>query len=318
MTDKMTEEAFVTEGLEPDEIEALNAMEQGEDFQTPEGGEENQEPVQTPEAEQAANQEGAPEGGEAGQEQQSPQMVDVRAVQEARAEARQLRENMARLEERTNILLQQHQQEQQQREEPQDQMPSDDDPMGQLAWLKKNFMDMKQAQTDQQEAQRQAQEQHQQDVQLISQADSVLAQATAAHDDIQDAFDFGMNALRDAVAKQGYVGQQAQQVIDEQLKLYARGAPSDPNQMAEYVRANARYWGWTGKQNPEPQPNVQQQLEQTQQRQERHQSLSNAGGGEAPAALDAKQLAEMSDAEFNKLMSNPAKAAEIEKIMGAG
>ena len=67
---------------------------------------------------------------------------------------------------------------------------------------------------------------------------------------------------------------------------------------------------------PTPAPQAQPNLRAVADAQLRHQSLSDAPGGETIAPLDAKALARMSDKEFKAWMSKKGNEAKFDEIMG--
>ncbi|MBB5040810.1 hypothetical protein [Shinella fusca] len=297
---KPNEADFVNEALSSEEIEALDAPEATQEPEPqPDSVSDTTKPdTQQPEADQ-------------------PKMVDVRALQESRAAERELREQMARereerirLEERTNQMLQRIEESRQ----PAKQVPDKEtDP---LAFYEYEIQQLREQNEQFQAAERQRQEaaQQQQAVQqTLDEAGFILDQAMAKYPDVKDAFDHSVNATREGLKKQGLYGAQLEQAMQRHIYEYASRAPRDADQMAEFVRANGRYWGWSA---PAPAP-AQPSVQDLAQRQERHMSLGGVAGGEAPKPLDAKALAQMSDAEFNKLMSTVAGRKQIDEIMGS-
>ncbi len=251
-----------------------------------------------------------------------PKMVDVRAVQEARAAERQLREELARereqkarLEERWNMVLQARNaaQEAQQPAPP----SKEDDILG--------FYDHKLTTLEQQlMAERQWREQQMQQVQqvnqvqaIVSQADQVYEVARSKHPDVNEAFEFAVQKTREDIAAKGYTGQQAEAAFQQVLLEYAQRCPPDPDQAADFVRRSARWWGWNGPQQAtQPAQQAQQNVQALAARTERHMSLSGVSGAEAPRQLDARSVAQMSDDEFFKLAGTLSER-ELDRLMGA-
>ncbi len=302
-----TEEEFLNEELTSDEQGAnhvpLGALELGPADDEP----AKDAPAEPPKVEEPAAE---------------PKMVDVRAVQEARAAERQLREELARereqkarLEERWNMVLQARNAAQ---EANQPAPPSkEEDILG--------YYDHKMTTLEQQlQAERQWREQQIQQAQqvnqvqaIVSQADQVYEAARTKHPDVNEAFQFAVEATRKDIAAKGYVGQQAEAAFQQVLLEYAQRCPPDPDQAADFVRRSARWWGWNGPQQAtQPAQQAQQNVQALAARTERHMSLSGVSGAEAPRNLDAKSVAQMSDEEFFKLAGTLSEK-ELDRLMGA-
>lgn len=250
-----------------------------------------------------------------------PKMVDVRAVQEARASERALREEVARereararLEERWNMLLSAQKAA---AEEGRPQPPSEEEDI--VGFLKHQADEARReaAMVRNMFEQRMAVEQQMSQVnQIVANADAIYEVARTKHADVNDAFQFAVEATRRDIAEKGYTGQQADQVFQQVLFEYAKNCPPDPDKAADYIRRSARWWGWGGPQPAAVAPVAQQQVQALAERTERHMSLSGISGAEAPRQLDAKAVASMSDEEFFKLASRLSEK-EMDRLMGA-
>jgi hypothetical protein len=178
---------------------------------------------------------------------EDPKMVDVRAVQEARAEAREAKQRAAVLEQRWNDFIAFQQQPQRQPEPEAPTVPGPDDPMGRLNWTAEQIIAIQEQQ--QRTATEQAQAQRQ---------------------------------------EQAYKETEAAIVAD-----YNAAAATDPTIAQAYT-----------------------DLAAVAAAQQRHQSLSDAPGGETIAPLDAKALAKMSDKEFKAWMSKKGNEQKFDEMMG--
>jgi hypothetical protein len=81
----------------------------------------------------------------------------------------------------------------------------------------------------------------------------------------------------------------------------------------------AQVRGWQAK-APEPTPApvpAKTDLAAVAAAQQRHQSLSDAPGGEGIAPMDAKALAKMTDKQFKAWMSQKGNEEKFDQIMGA-
>lgn len=305
---RKSEDDFVNDGLSEEEIAAVGAM--AEEPPKQEAVEEPEPPVtqvEQPVAEQP---------------KQEPKVVDVRALQEARAAERELREQMAkqredyiRLEERTNTLLKAME------EKKQKPAPTlEEDPIGfyehQLQQLNAKIEELSQNNTKTAEVTQQTERAKA----AISRANVIWAQASQVSPDITEAYNFAVEKTREKMLKGGVPAQEIEQALWWQIADFASRAPEDPQEFAEYIKASARFHGWGYQQAVQPVQPVQQQPISPQElsaRQERNMSLSTASGGEPPKQLDAKAIASMSDAEFKKLMATATGRKQIEEIMGA-
>lgn len=317
---RKTEEEFINEGFSEEELASMNDT-----------AEPTQEPVQAEAAPEASTDAPTAEAPPAADPE--PKMVDVRAVQEARAEARAAREEIAR------IKAEQAQFEARvaaineaiakQNEPPPPKVPTmDEEP---IEYIEHRFQTMEQkiAAYEKAEAERTQQMQYERQQQaMIDQADVVLGQAVERHPDVQDAFQFAFKSIKDEItrtlANSGITGPEmaikAEQMLRAEQLRYSQLCPRDPDQAAEFVRRNARYWGWGYQPQQAPiqqtqqvqQPTIQQRAEQ----QERHASLSGVQGASAPVKLDAKALASMSDAQYQALLKTLNGRKQLEEVFG--
>lgn len=315
-----SEEEFMNEGMSAEEITALQTYEQAPTAE---------DPAATPEApaEQQAQAEGQQPDAQKPEDQRT---VDVRALQEARAEARAAREESARirderirLEERLDILnkaIQAQNQPQQQRQAP----SKDEDPLGyydhQLQTLEQRL-----AKADEMEAQRvKAAQAEQQYNDMTARAGSYLQQAAAVNPQVDEALNFAFDGLRQEIQSElarhnvppHLHAAEGERMWRSSMARLAQRLPADPQQAAEFVFRNARFYGWNQQAQQATAPAVPDPKE-VAARQERHLSLSNAAGGSAPAAMDAKTLAGMSDKQFNAWMKSVSNQSAFDEILGA-
>lgn len=317
-----TEEEFVNEGLSAEEIEAFSKEEQLAPEPEDEGGSND-----------AQLDPGQPAIAKPDAQQDEQKTVDVRALQEARAEARAAREEAARvrderirLEERLNILNQAIAAQQKQPEQVKTGPTKDEDFIG---WSEHKIETLEQQlarvnETEQQRAQ--AQQAEQQHNVLISRASNTLDSAIAANPQVSEALNHAFEGLREEIkaelvkhnVPQHLQAQEAERLWRSSMATMAQRLPADPAQAAEFVFRNARYYGW-GYQPQQQAPQTQQNRPNPQElaaRQERHMSLSNIQGGEAPQALTLDAVAKMSEKEFNKLCAKLGDEG-MDRLMGA-
>lgn len=198
------------------------------------------------------------------------------------------------------------------------------DPVGAIAWLKKQNQDLidringkEQKETEAVESQ-QKEQQYQQYV--INTADEILTTVVKEDPTLQDAFTFAQQAVIQELQSKGYRGRELEAAYQRVLVGYAESAPNEPKAFAEYVRRNARYWGWDGKPLPkegQKQPDGKktngggeqltpaQKLALLKKGTERSKSLQGGGHGTG-GELNVDDLAEMSGEEIEKLAeTNP-------------
>lgn len=242
-----------------------------------------------------------------------PKQVDVRALQEARAEAREAKRQAAILEQRWNDFLAGQREPAKEPEQPA--MPGPDDPMGRLNWTVEQLtaFQEQQRQTAAQQAETQRQEQAFQ--QAFAAVDADYRASVAADPTLAEAY----SALRESQGKEllalGYTIPQAQAELARIEREHVMYVAQRGTSIADHIKALAGVRGWQPKAQQAP---VQQKTDiaAVAAAQQRHQSLSDAGGGEAVAPLDAKALAKMSDKEFKAWMSKKGNEAKFDEIMG--
>lgn len=308
MTDKPNQEDFIQEGLSEEEIGLMNdegadPVESMDDADTDTNEDDDQAPGNEP-------------GQVEGQSTQS-KTVPLEALQEARAESREMRERYARLEERTNMMLQQMQSGGKKDEPEAPEEPDwDTDPIARAQLIEKKLQDFEQ-QTQQRTQQEQQDQQWNQAVQYLDQQFNQEAQTDPS---VNEAFDFARQSVEKELHVYGYQGQH----LENQMNTMMRQMTANAYQMAQrgmsvgdFVKQYATTRGWTPQQTAQA---AQQKpdIPAMASRQDRHRSLSDASGGEAPQKLDAKTLASMSDSEYKKLLSTKDGAAEVDRIMAGG
>lgn len=328
---KKSEREFVGDGLSDEEFAALN----GDTADTTDA------PAEPSAAADAApiteDPPGAPdatvEPPPAASEE--PKMVDVRALQEARAELRKRDEELAktraeqiRLDERLKLLNEAFAKQ----TAPQSAAPvvpdPEADPFGHMQYELQATKDQLKAfeQARQQEEARQKADYERQ--YAIDRADMALAKARETNPDIDEALGFATEAVRQEIHRRltqaGVTGpaytQQFNDTYAATLTRYAAECPSDPREAAEHIYRHARYWGWTkaapqpvpAPQPAAPQPSIQQRADQ----QQRHMSLSGIAGSEPPKQLTAKDLANMSEKQYADLLKTAAGRRQAEEIFG--
>ena len=246
---------------------------------------------------------------------EEPKTVDVRALQEARAEAREAKQRATILEQRWNDFLAGSQQQTKAPEPAKPEIPQfGTDPIGAGQWTQEQII----ALLDKQKAEAEqtaTQQREEQEFQAVAQTVMQDYQATKQVDpSIDDAY----NALRKSQGEEmlamGYTQKDAIAELDrlerEHIKFVAaRGLP-----IGNYIKALATARGWQpGAAAPTAAKTDLKAVAETQQR---HQSLSDAPGGEAIPPLDAKALARMSDKDFKAWMSKKGNEAKFDEIMG--
>lgn len=316
MGKKPSEDEFVNEALSEEETAVLEAKAAEPPVEEDAGPEQEQEQPQ-------------PEPKAKKRDDDEPKTVDIRALQEARAENRDIREKYARLEERTNLILQQLNR-QPQAEQPQkeaDPEPNpDEDIIAHHAWLARQFKAMKDASSQQQQEQTRIRQETQQAQQMEQAIWDTWTFDTDRYSkenpDFPNAAKWLADTRNQQLAAIGSIDQRlsTQRARDAQinaeLKQIIVTAAQQGRSPAEVVYQFAQSYGYKPAEGGQEQRNGADTVQDLANRQERHRSLSDAQGGEAPKRLDAKALASMSDAQFKKLMSDPSKAAEIDRIMG--
>lgn len=298
------------------------------------------EPLQTQADAPVAD--GQATAADAPQVEPEQKMVDIRALQEARAEIRKRDEELAktraeqiRIEERLNILNQAIAAQ----NKPQEQAPvvpsKDEDPLG---YYEHQIQELNQrlSKVDQTEQQRQQQAQaEQQHTMLLKQASSYIDQAASENPQVSEALDYAFEGLRNEIqsdiTRRGvpvtHQAMEYERLWKSSVATMAQRLLSNPQGAAEFIFRNARYYGW-GYQPPQQQAQVQQPVvqqapvvaqptvQQRQEQQQRHQSLSGVTGAEPPKTLTAKELSSMSQKEYNELLKTVAGKKILEEQFG--
>jgi hypothetical protein len=247
-----------------------------------------------------------------------PKMVDVRAVQEARAEAREARERANLLESRWNEFLA-AQKAPQPEAKPAPVIPGPDDPMGRVNWTTEQWIAFN-AEREQERQQREQQTAQEREFnQAFTKVNADFEAAAATDPTLNQAY----NALRESQGKEllalGYSIPEARAELDRIERQHVMYVAQRGISIADHIKNLAQVRGWQAK-APEPTPApvpAKTDLAAVAAAQQRHQSLSDAPGGEGIAPMDAKALAKMTDKQFKAWMSQKGNEEKFDQIMGA-
>lgn len=310
-----TEESL---GLSPtdDELGTISQQDDGDDIPL-DDNEPDVPDLAKPGAEKKADEPDKPEPAKEPDKPAEPTMVDVRAVQEARAEAREAKRMASVMEQRLNDILAARQQPAPAAPEK-PAIPGPDDPMARLNWATEQVIAQQEAQ--QRTAAEQAEQQRQQAVyqEAYSKVDAEYTAAMQADPTLPEAY----NALRKSQGEEllalGYTIPQAKAELDKIEQQHVLYVAQRGISIADHIKNLATVRGWRPQAAaPTPAPAPKTDLAAVAAAQQRHQSLSDAPGGEGIAPMDAKALAKMSDKEFKAWMSKKGNEEKFDQLMGA-
>jgi hypothetical protein len=280
----------------------------------------DEQPVLTAPDKDSGDGEAAEKPSDADKPEPEAKTVDLRALQEARAESRDLKQRNSLLEQRLNAILTQMQPQPQaqerQQEQPANEIPPEDDVVGRINWLVAQM----QRQGEQQTQERAATNEARQLEEFRTRVATVEQQFRSTTPDYDAAVSFVAES-RDRELQTLFPFSTAEQrahTIREEWGNIARTSIQAGLNPAEQVYNLAKARGFAGA-APQPQPNTPKPLDAAAlaSAQQRHQSLSDAGGGEGVAPLDAKALAAMDDRTFNAWLSQKGNDKKLEAILGA-
>lgn len=221
---------------------------------------------------------------------------------------RELQARHDRLEQRTNQLLSILQQTtgrgaEQEQAPAEPQMPGDDDPMGQLKYLKDREVDRVRTDRERQTNQTQQKQVEEYYRGVAHTAKQDLAAEVDTDPAFREQYQFVVNSrLRELMATSDMSHAEAEaRVQAEEVQGYAQAMQAG-RRPADVIRRLANARGYVPKA-----PEQQQRTEITQERRDQHRSLSQMGGREGPSAMTARDLAKMDEDEFAKLSDSVIK-----------
>lgn len=312
-----TEESL---GLSPSDEELGTITQQDDGDDIPLNDDEPDVPdLAKPGAEKKVDEPDTAEPPKAPEKPAEPTMVDVRAVQEARAEAREAKRMASVMEQRLNDILAARQQPAPAAPEK-PAIPGPDDPMARLNWTAEQLVAMQEQQqkTAAEQAKQQQEEAAYQDA--YTRVDTDFTLAAQADPTLPEAY----NALRKSQGEEllalGYTIPQAKAELDKIERQHVLYVTQRGISIADHIKQLASVRGWRPAQAAPAAPAAptpKTDLAAVAAAQQRHQSLSDAPGGEGVAPLDAKALAKMSDKEFKAWMSKKGNEEKFDQIMGA-
>lgn len=195
-----------------------------------------------------------------------------------------------------------------------DEGPPQDDPLALLQWLAKEVQQQKLTAAEAQQIANEQGQRHYHQTQVAQ----LEQQFRATAPDYDDALNFAAAARErelEILHPYSTADQRRQYVLQEwgQVTMQALQTGANPAELA-YKYAQARGYAPQAQQQPAPKALDTAAISSAQQR---HQSLSDAPGGDAPPALDAKALAKMSDKDFKSWLSKRGNEAKLDEILGA-
>lgn len=250
--------------------------------------------------------------------------VDLRALQEARAEAREAKQRAALLEQRWNDYLA-GQSKPAPAEKPADPVPTfDADPLAAAKWTQEQLVAMREAESQRAEQTAAQQRQETEFQQVFERVNQDFVAAERADPAVRDAYNKLLESQGNELLAMGYTIPQAKAELAKIERGHIQFVASRGMNIGEYVKALASTRGW---QPPGAAPAQAQvapaaaqpartDLAALASAQQRHQSLSDAPGGEGVPPLDAKALARMSDKDFKAWMSKKGNEQKFDEIMG--
>lgn len=239
-----------------------------------------------------------------------PKMVDVRALQEARSEAREARRATAVMEQRWNEYFAQQQPKPAEPEIPQFR----NDPIGAGQWTQDQIVAAQQQQaTQRQEAETTAREQ-QRFEQTFKQVNDDYVVAERADPSLTEAYSALRGSYGNELLAMGYTQPQAIQELERIERGHVNFVAERGLDIGQYLKSLATARGWQPQQQAPARPSFDPAA--IASRQMRHQSLSDAPGGEVVAPTNAKQLANMPLKQFNAWMGKDGSDDKIQDILG--
>lgn len=245
-----------------------------------------------------------------------PGFVSINALHEARQQLKELKEEIGPLKQfKDQLALRLLEARKGKPEEKQEEIPDENkDPVGTIAWLKANAQRLEaelkardnQTKEEREKAEKAAQQQEVESKRteyVLETANTLLEKAVAKNPVVQEAFEAGVNGLRMALEKRGVPAHQMETELNTAVYQYAFNAPNDPDEFAEYVQANARYFGWMpgGKANGKTQGSAVEKISRLKKAQAASKTLGDGGGG---GELSLTDMANMSAEELEDLAIN--------------
>lgn len=256
---------------------------------------------------------------------EEPQKVDLRALQESRAENRELKQRTTMLESRLNEMLAAYNSRPQEHPQPAanavPEIPPAEDALGRIDWIVNQLQRQAEA-AAQSRTETAAERQH---ANYVNTLKAMEDQFRAKTPDYDEAISFVAES-RDKELQLLYplsTAEQRSQYIVREWDMIAQSNLNARMNPAEQIYRLATSRGYTPKQaaaaaqqvaQQQPRPMDTQQLAAAQQR---HQSLSDAPGGGSTAPMDAKALASMTDKQFKAWLSQKGNEGRLDEIMGA-
>ena len=264
--------------------------------------------AETESASQSDSESSEGDGEKTGDEKpDKPERVPLAELMEERSKRRaanseleELKEKWARVEERLANPPPMQQQDQAQQQQPRAEMPGDDDPMGQLAFLKGKWEEAQEHNTRVQQQNQQQQEMHeaaQREWNAITAEWQQIAQEVPG---IQAPYEYWIKGRDAELQAQGVIDPQAraQQIANEEWQHY-RYAKSRNIPLEKYVYDTAVAKGWQEQSaTPQQDNETREKLAKIAEGQDRNKSLGTSDSDGPDMSLE--RMANMSDDQWAK------------------
>lgn len=216
----------------------------------------------------------------------------------------------ARLEERTNMLLQRFQQQplpvQTQTQQPEPAPNPQDDIFGAVEHQAKTLAQLQQ----EAETRRKAEEEQQKVGALLQRANLSVEEFKRSTPDYSDAYQHLRRSRAEELAMLGYPADAIEKTLyNDELAIAARAVQAGKN-VGEIVYNLSKQRGYARKEAAPVDNDPAEKIARTADAQARSATLSHAGGASAPATIDARAVARMSEDDFFAFMSKNKKALD--------
>lgn len=304
VTDELDLEGVDNEDFTEDELAEIEKLKAGDD--DPGDGGDNDDDGEP----------GGDNDDEPGDDTKPPAgFVSINALHEARSLIKELKEEIAPLKQFKDTLTQRLLENRGKKpEEQQEEIPDENkDPVGAIAWLKNHTKKLEEqlaARDNRTKEEREKADRDRQEAEIsakrtefvLETANSLLEKAVAKSPDVQEAFEAGIQGLKATLERKGFKGQELEKALNQSVYQYAFNAPNNPDEFAEYVRANARYFGWNltqpKKDDLKNEETAAQKISRLKKAKAASRTLGDGGGGNEIGLAD---LANMSAEELEEL-----------------
>ncbi len=201
-------------------------------------------------------------------------------------------------------------------EQPKDDMPPEDDPIGQLQWLKERELERREEARRAQEEEAQSAAANEQWTRHYQSVESAYNAAAAEDPTLDEAFIHVRDSYANELRAQGYTPQQVQHYVNQYGIQFVNTIATRGLDPAKFVKDLAASRGWTGPKKADPVTTAADTIKKVADAQSASRTVAQGGSGAGGDETTLEGILAMPRNEFEVWHSDPKNARLFNRLMG--